>query len=190
MIKAVIFDFFGVICSDEYWNFVKEDKDMDADFSKLAQAVNLGKMSWKDFVGRIAEETGEDADTVEKMYESQRINPQMIAYIDELHDKYKTALLTNANYDQFNPIAERAHLDKVFDEIVISSRLGIAKPDPRIFEHTLQKLAVQAEEAVFIDDLSKHVNAAKSLGINTILYENFEQMKQDLEKILSSVTNK
>lgn len=185
MIKAVIFDFFGVICSDEYWNFVKEDKNLDGDFSKLAEAVNLGEISWKQFVQKIADDVGEDVAEVERMYSSQSINPQVVAYIDQLHGKYKTALLTNANYDQFNPIADRAHLKRVFDELVISSHLGIAKPDPRIFEYTLQKLNVQPGEAVFVDDLVKHINAAKLMGLKTVHYRDFKQMKRELEDLLA-----
>lgn len=186
MIKAVIFDFFGVICSDDYWRFVKSDIDNSDKFTELANSVNLGKLSWEDFLDRVAKETGKTTEEVKRMYEAERINPEIVAYIDSLHGKYKTALLTNAHEDFMNPLIAKAGLANVFDEIVISSKIGIIKPDPRIYIYTVNKLGVLPQEAVFIDDSMARVEGAKKTGIQTIHYENFEQMKTDLEKVLQN----
>jgi epoxide hydrolase-like predicted phosphatase len=185
MIKAIIFDFFGVICSDEYWNFVKEDKDLDSGFGRLADDVNLGKISWQDYVETIAKRTSQDIQTVAEMFDKQKVNPQVLAFAQSLKKRYKVALLTNASNDQFKPLVERFQLNKIFSEIVISSELGIAKPDPRIFQYTLSKLKVPAQEAVFIDDSSRHIYVAKDLGFNTILYYDFGQMKAELARMLT-----
>lgn len=185
MVKAVIFDFFGVICSDEYWQTIKEDSDISDKFEQLSSDVNLGNISWNDFIKEIAEETGRDADAVKKMYQEQKMNPQLLAYINQLRKSYKIALLTNASKDQLGPLVSSAGLDKLFDEILISSELGMTKPDHKIFEYALEKLNVKPSETVFVDDLEKHVSAAKSLGINSILYEDFQHMKQELEEILT-----
>jgi epoxide hydrolase-like predicted phosphatase len=185
MVKAVIFDFFGVICSDEYWQTIKEDSDISDKFEQLSSDVNLGKISWNDFIWEVAEETGRDAAAVKKMYEEQSMNPQLLTYINDLRNNYKLALLTNASKGQLGPLVSSVGLDKLFDEIFISSELGMTKPDHRIFEHALEKMNVKPSETVFVDDLEKHVSAAKDLGINSILYEDFQQMKQELEKILA-----
>ena len=184
MIKAIIFDFFGVICSDEYWRFVKEDKFEKGKFHQLADDVNLGTLSWEYFLQRVADETGQNVSAVEKMYNSERINPELVAYIDKLHEKYKTALLTNAHASFIKPLIERTGLKKVFDEVVISSEVGIIKPDPRIYEYVLKLLNVHAEEAVFIDDSPPRVEGAKTTGMQAILYQDFNQMKSDLERLL------
>jgi putative hydrolase of the HAD superfamily len=190
VIKAIIFDFFGVICSDEYWNFVKADKDADGEFNKLSEELNLGHLSWTEFVRQVAEDTGQDAGKVEQMYKAELVHPEMVVLIGKLHERYKTALLSNASTEQLAPLVEGAGLKKVFNEIIISSELGIAKPDPRIFKITLERLQVLPEEAVFIDDISRYIYAAKELGINTILYQNFGQMKTELMRLLAPDSNR
>lgn len=184
MIKAIIFDFFGVICSDEYWQFVKDDKDSGGDFDRLSNNLNMGKTSWADFVQQVANDTGQDVEKVKRMYETQKIQPEMVAFIGRLRDKYKTALLTNANTEQLAPLIEGAGLKKIFDEIIISSEVGIAKPDPRIFQITLARLKIEPQEAIFIDDISRYTDAASAIGIKSIHYQNFPQMKKELDQLL------
>jgi epoxide hydrolase-like predicted phosphatase len=166
VIKAVIFDFFGVICSDEYWQFVKQDRQTDAEYRDYTDEVNLGQIPWQSFVQKISQATGKS--------------------IDEVHKSYKTGLITNAHHDFIDTILSENNLSQLFDVTVVSSRLGVIKPDPRIFEYTLDKLQIEPAEAVFIDDLDRHVSAARELGIQTVLFENFEQCKQELDTILSA----
>lgn len=185
MIKAVIFDFFGVICSDEYWRFVKQDRQADTVFRDYTEEVNLGDMPWQTFIQKLADATGTTVSEVNKMYETERIDPRVVGLIHELHKTYKTALLTNAHHEFIDDILTASKLEEEFDEVVVSSRLGVIKPNPAIFEHALSALGVDAEEVVYIDDLERHTSAAQSLGMQTILFEDFEQCKRDLAVILS-----
>lgn len=184
MIKAVIFDFFGVICSDEYWQFVKQDRQIDSDYKDFTDEVNLGQIPWQVFVQNIAKETNKTVDEVNAMYESEKIDPRVTGLIHELHKSYKTALISNAHHDFIDRLLSEHDLRNLFDEIVVSSRLGIVKPNPLIFEHTLEKLGVEPSEAVYIDDLERHVGAARDLGLKTILFTDFEQCRQELTNIL------
>jgi epoxide hydrolase-like predicted phosphatase len=186
VIKAIIFDFFGVICSDEYWQFVKADKnDTDGQFNKLSNDLNLGNISWDDFVDEVARDTGQEEEQVRKMYGSQKINPDMVRLIGTLRKKYKTALLTNANKEQLHQIIQGIGLEKVFNEIVVSSDVGMVKPDERIFKLTLSKLQVDPQEAVFIDDISRYVYAAKDIGMHGIVYSDYGQMKAELMRLIA-----
>ena len=74
----------------------------------------------------------------------------------------------------------------LFDLIVSSYNIKIKKPDPKIYEYTLEKLGLKPEETVFIDDLEENTIAATALGIQSIIFKNSEQCKEDLEKILNS----
>jgi putative hydrolase of the HAD superfamily len=56
-----------------------------------------------------------------------------------------------------------------------------AKPDPAIYRHTLDKLGVAAQEAIFIDDIPANIAAARALGIDGILFTTVEQLRRDLE---------
>lgn len=185
MIKAIIFDFFGVVCSDEYWQFVKADRQTDSVFREYADEVNSGEIDWKAFVEKIAAVTKTSAEEVGKMYESEHIDPRIVALIDSLRGKYKTALLTNAHHDFIDEILKKNHLRGLFDGVFVSSRLGVVKPDPRIFGHALNSLGIEPMEAVYIDDMERHVSSAAEVGMRAILYKDFAQMKRDLDKILA-----
>jgi HAD superfamily hydrolase (TIGR01509 family) len=61
----------------------------------------------------------------------------------------------------------------------------VAKPDPAIFELTLKKLGVSAEEAVFVDDYPGHVAAAEAVGLHAILFTNAEDLRVELDALLT-----
>lgn len=182
MIKAVIFDFFGVICSDSYWQFVKSDVDQNSSFKDLAEDVNTGEIDWREFVAQVASATGKPVDEVKQMYKMERVDPRMVALVDRLHKKYKTALLTNAHHDFIDGFLSKNHLESLFDEVIVSSRLGVTKPNPTIFDYALEKIGVKAEEAVYIDDLEVHASSAKSVGMNSIVFEGYTELITELKK--------
>ncbi len=184
MIKAVIFDYFGIICSDEYWQSVKNNKNLQGAFPQLSSDVNLGRMHWADFIQRIADKTGQSPSEIIELYKSQRIHPGVLAFVAQLHEHYQTALLTNANHEFLEPLILKLDLANIFDEIVISSKLGVMKPDRRIFEHLLEKLRVNAHQTIFIDDKASNTAAAAELGFHTVTYETFEQMEQSINRLL------
>lgn len=184
MIKAVCFDFFGVVCSDGYWKFTGSQKNTNSAFAEYADEVNSGELHWQDFVSKVANASGKTTQEVNEMYKAEQINPQIVGYIESLRSKYKTALITNAHHEFIDTLINKTHLEQVFDVISISSRLKTIKPEPKIFEITLQKLEVQPQEAVFVDDLDRHVRGAEAVGMHAILYKNFTQMRAELEALL------
>ncbi len=184
VIKAVLFDYFGVISSDEYWRYVREDKNMQAGFHELSDQVNRGKISWQDFEAIVAERTGTSRRAVHAMYEQARIDPRVLAYAHDLHETYKTALVTNAHHEFLDPIVSSAHLSNVFDQIILSSRIGATKPQPRIYEVTAQTLGVMPEECIFIDDIGRNVDGAEAVGMHGVLYQDLVTCKSVVKKIL------
>jgi putative hydrolase of the HAD superfamily len=185
VIKAVIFDFFGVICSDEYWQKIKQDKNLKDQFEDLSESMNLGEIAWADFVSQLAGKLGQDLKTVNALFQERKLNPGLINYIHFLHEKYKTAILSNASQGQIKGILDGTKTEDAFDAIVVSADLRVIKPDRRIFEYVLKQLVVGATEAIFIDDIERYCKAAEGLGIRAIHYKNFEQMKKELEKLLA-----
>lgn len=180
MIRAVIFDYFGVISSDEYWNLVKADKSVSSDFLNIANRVNLGKLHWRDFIRTVADRTGQQFEQVERMYAKERINPAVLALAQELHATYKTGIITNAHHEFLEPIVAQAGLEGIFDSIIISSRVGYIKPDRRIFDIALSELSVEPAETVFIDDIERNADAAANLGFKTIHYRSIDQLRREL----------
>lgn len=189
MIKAVIFDFFGVICSDGYWKSVKKGFSRPEKFGELSHEASRGVLSWQQFLSKLSNETGRSGEELEALFEKEQINPELLSYINDLHNKYQTALLTNASHEYIKSLTDKVELSDIFDEIIISSEIGLAKPDPKIYHYALEKLNVKPGESVFVDDTVKHIDAAKNIGINSILYQDFPQFKKKLEVILASSDN-
>ena len=92
----------------------------------------------------------------------------------------KTAILSNMG--EVNLAFMRRTFDwlKGFTNLSWSSELRMAKPDAAIYQHTLEKLGVAAQEALFIDDLPKNIEAARALGIDAILFTDVAQLRADL----------
>ena len=71
----------------------------------------------------------------------------------------------------------------MFDVLVFSCAEGMMKPDRKIYELTLEKLGSEPTQSVFIDDDLEYVSAAKNAGLNTILFEGAEQVKNELARL-------
>lgn len=81
---------------------------------------------------------------------------------------YRTALLTNISRSGEALVRELIPVEELFDVVVDSSRVGLRKPDPRIYELTCERLQVTPDRCLFIDDLECNVDAARSLGIEAM----------------------
>jgi len=113
-----------------------------------------------------------------------RVRPEMISYIKILSKKYKIAILSNFTSGLEDLLKDVFVIRHLFDVVVSSYNLKISKPDPRIYQHTLKKLEVRSNEAIFIDDVGKNVEVAEKLGIRGIIFQDFNQLQKDLDKIL------
>ena len=79
------------------------------------------------------------------------------------------AIISNDSSRWSKYLREKFDLNKYFDVISISGDLKIQKPDERIFFLTIEKLGVNAEDCIYIDDRIGNLNAAKKVGMNPIL---------------------
>lgn len=98
--------------------------------------------------------------------------------IEQLHRKYSIYLLSNSNpihweksVDNFFPKAEHAP-EFYFDKMFISYKMGMVKPDARIFETLIRETGIKPEETLFIDDSLANCKAAGEFGIKTLHVEN------------------
>lgn len=108
------------------------------------------------------------------------IDSRVVEIITRVKKNHRTALCTNAFADFLRPILVAHDLEKLFDTIVISSEIGFAKPAPEIFETTLKKLEVSAQQTIFTDDSKFNIAAANALGLTAVPYISPEQLSDDL----------
>jgi putative hydrolase of the HAD superfamily len=109
------------------------------------------------------------------------LNPPMLAWQGTLKAHgLVTAILSNVG-DTTQQAMERG-LDWLsrFDVLVWSYQLRMAKPDPAIYRYTLEKLALEPAETLFIDDRQVNVEAATALGMNALIFTTVDQLRADL----------
>ncbi|HEX7395135.1 MAG TPA: HAD family phosphatase [Anaerolineaceae bacterium] len=120
-------------------------------------------------------------------WSSDRVDEELIDFIQSLRQNYKIGLLSNAFIDARPSLSKRfPGLLNVFDEVVFSYEVKIAKPDPRIYSLMLDKLGLEPENAIFVDDFRDNVEAAHALGIHAIQFRNSRQARQAVLEVLSS----
>jgi putative hydrolase of the HAD superfamily len=117
-----------------------------------------------------------------------QIDQDMLRFIQKCHGTYKTALLSNAD-SSLRIKLEELGLSSLFDKIILSKEVGVQKPDPKIFQLTLDLLYTKPEETIFIDDSAQNVATANSLGIKSIRFVSAPQLKNDLERLLIDNAN-
>jgi putative hydrolase of the HAD superfamily len=185
VIRAVLFDFGGVISSSPFEAFahLEAQRDLPADFIRTVNATNPDTNAWAKLErGEVDLETfgslwSEEARALGHELDGRlvlerlggEIRPQMVDAIRSCRTKFKTACLTN-NFTRAEAILseEVAAVYTLFDAILESRVLGVRKPDPRFYELACETLEVEPDECVFLDDLGVNLKPARELGMHTI----------------------
>jgi HAD superfamily hydrolase (TIGR01509 family) len=189
MIKAIIFDCFGVLTTERWLLFLAELPD-SVDLEEVRsvhRAYTAGIISKKECDDRIHELTGQSFREAEDLgVDEIAKNTVLLDYIRELRGKsYDIGLLSNIATPWITDSFLTADEQELFDEMILSFEVGITKPDPRIFMLACERLRVGPHEAVLVDDIDRYCAAARAEGLHAIQYQDFKQMKYELEIILA-----
>lgn len=111
-------------------------------------------------------------------------NDMVREYARALRPRYRVALLSNSMDGARREESVRLRFEDDFDPIVYSHEVGMAKPDPRVFEHTLSLLGCAPREAVFVDDRIENVEAAQALGIRSLRHIDSVSTLSALDRLL------
>jgi HAD superfamily hydrolase (TIGR01509 family) len=106
---------------------------------------------------------------------SRRWNKELARFVESLRPRYKTAILSNAGSEARQTFGETYKIDRLVDDLIISAEEKIAKPDARIYRIAVDRLGVQPQEAVFVDDLLPNVEAARQFGMQVVHFLNTAQ---------------
>ena len=188
MIKAIIFDFAGVISTEAYWMWlsknVSEFGTKQEYFMEIADKIDKADISNDDFVKILSEETGIPAEEIrDSVFEELVINTELLALIEKLKKHYKLGLLSNYHGVWLRHLLEKYELYPYFDEVIISSEHKIIKPEPEIFHKMVTMLGVAENESVFIDDKQKNADASERVGMHGLLFTTNEKLKEDFQKL-------
>lgn len=201
MTQAIIFDFGGVIAvpdDKDVWAAHREAMGVELGFESGAAMWSYifgGEEWWLAKTGRISDEefwrrllepyglTTREAqrEWVQQLYGSSGgVHPRMRELLARLKGHYKLALLSNASDWLGTALSEEYRLGDAFDVAVISALVGLAKPDPAIYELTLARLDIPAPETLFIDDQARNTRVAEGLGIPSIVFPGVGELWAEL----------
>jgi len=153
---------------------------------ELNKQYDAGLISEDEFLEGIHELTGKHLVQIEKMPGNEVIkNTKLLAYIRTLKPQYKIGLLSNIGTDWITDSFLNSEEQALFDDMVFSHNVSMTKPDPRIFELACERLSVEPGQAALIDDIDSYCAAARQVGMQTVVYQDFQQFKRELEQILT-----
>lgn len=194
--QAIVFDFGGVMTGEPnreaVISFIRQSFHFSADeFEKVNQekrlAVKQGKTD-EEFWVSYAKNKGIKLPqnwTISfrsVMKDAIGINPEMYALVDQLKErKISVALLSNID-ERLSKLIRDFGLYEPFNPCLLSCEIGIEKPDLKAYELMLTKLNLQAKEVIFVDDRPENIESAKAIGLDAILFESEQQLRNELNR--------
>lgn len=188
MIKAIIFDCFGVLAEtspDQFFQkFLSDKPEIVNDIKDLDNRVTADGISHEQYIDYVVEKSGCDWQTVEQYSGKGSQNLRLFDYIaNELKPHYKIGFLSNAPGDWTGALFTSDQLE-LFDDFVLSYKTGIRKPDPEIYKIAVGNLGCKPSECLMVDDVQLYLDGADKAGLRTVLYSNFDSFQVNVEEAL------
>lgn len=202
MIEAVIWDFGGVLTTSPFEAFARYETEhgLPADIIRRTNAANHLENAWARF-----ERAEIDIDTFDRQFAAESkalgaevrgkdvlpllsgdLRPEMVGALKRIKATCKTGCITNnlpanAIGSHSGRTLYVAEVMALFDHVIESAKIGLRKPDPRIYQMMVETLQVQAKNCVYLDDLGVNLKPAREMGMTTIKVVNAEQAISELE---------
>src|SRR5580704_1761530 len=202
MIEAVIWDFGGVLTSSPFEAFARFERErgLPADIIRRANAANHWENAWAKF-----ERAEVDLEAFDQLFAAEsralgaevrgreilpllsgELRPEMIEALRRVKARFKTGCITNnLPANAIGSTGGRtlyvAEVMALFDHVIESAKIGLRKPDPRIYRMMVEKLGVDPKACVYLDDLGVNLKPAREMGMTTIKVLNGPQAIAELE---------
>jgi putative hydrolase of the HAD superfamily len=206
-IEAIVSDFGGVLTSPMTESFVGVLDSSGVSIEELGKAMmalteregsnplfdlETGRVTVATFMGRLSDElsaqVGTDVDLDgfgERYFGHLKPNERLIDYMRELRERgYKMAICTNNIREWEELWRGMLPVDEIFEVVVDSAFVGSRKPEPRIYEITLERLGASPDATLFIDDVEVNCEGARQLGMHAIRFRSTDQAIADIEAAL------
>jgi putative hydrolase of the HAD superfamily len=193
VIRGVIFDYGGVLW-DMRWDLT-QTLELEHGIRERALVQTLyGSETWRKLEVGVGDreawltEAHRDLEVVvgrelpplhRQWRDSQHLIAPNIDLIRRLRPVYKTGVLSNADNTLTARLRDSHRIADLFDDIVCSADVGMAKPDPRVYALAAQRLGLAAAECVFVDDLATNVDAARAAGMQGVHFLVGEHVLED-----------
>lgn len=196
MIEAILFDFDGVIRQwdeSDLWTFeteanIERGTVFAVAFSKELHApLTRGELTWaqwKDETERILVEShGAFIRPIVKRFFAfeGRIDLDMVKLIKQLPKNLRLGILTN-NHDRFEEYLQRVGVAELFDAVINTHRIGVAKPEKLAYQKAVSHLSVEPENCLFVDDVEGNVDGGEAAGLKCHHFQNQTGLVEFLKK--------
>lgn len=200
-VEAVIWDFGGVLTTSPFEAFARFEieRGLPADIIRNTNAQNHFENAWAKF-----ERAEIDLDTFDELFASEsrqfgaevrgrevlpllmgELRPEMVEALRIIGENFKTGCITNNLPSNAIGSSGRtmyvAEVMALFDHVIESAKIGLRKPDPRIYQMMTETLGVDPARCVYLDDLGVNLKPARELGMTTIKVTTADQAIAELE---------
>ncbi|GAB4199832.1 MAG: HAD family phosphatase [Bacteroidia bacterium] len=162
---------------------------------QVIRSFELGKLTEKEFFEELSQVLSYENDLY---YLKEAWNAMLmpvpkenIDFLNQLSEKYKLILLSNTcetHIQCFEEMLQQTHhiesLELLFDKVYYSCRIGIRKPDTKIFQKIIKENHLNPLQTIYFDDTSEHIETAKKLGIQSYLHPQNKPLQEILKYIL------
>ena len=196
MIEAILFDFDGVIRQwdeSDLWTFeteanIERGTVFAVAFSKELHApLTRGELTWaqwKDETERILVESHGPfiRPIVKRLFAFEgRIDLDMVKLIKQLPKNLRLGILTNI-HDRFEEYLQRVGVAELFDAVINTHRIGVAKPEKLAYQKAVSRLSVEPENCLFVDDVEGNVDGGEAAGLKCHHFQNQTGLVEFLKK--------
>ena len=205
-VRAALFDFGGVVTTSPFESFARYERDLGlpVDFIRTLNATNPDTNAWAQL-----ERNTVDLERFCELYEAEAlaaghaivarevleclggdIRDEMVTAIKRCKQRLTTGCITNniASMTEAEDGRLGWHavvaLDELFDVVIESSRVGVRKPDPKIYELVCEAMGVEPSEVVFLDDLGVNLKPAAAMGMTTIKVVDATRAIAELQEVV------
>ncbi|HNK63208.1 MAG TPA: HAD family phosphatase [Anaerolineales bacterium] len=196
-IRAVFFDFGGVLQRTEYqaprqqlaqrFGMDYDDIDKLVFGGESARRASVGEITedvhWASVLKRLKRPDSEMQSIKDEFFAGDVIDHELVEFIRSLGRKVHVGLISNA-WDGMRPFLEKSGLIELFATVIISAEVGVMKPEAKIYHLALEQAQVQANEAVFVDDVPVNIEACEKVGMKGVLFKNQQDAVKQLKQIL------
>jgi len=188
-IKAIIFDCFGVLVTSSEFKLKHDYPQSTTQIDDIRHQFDYALISLQQFKDSLAKLLGLTADDVDSRYLKASVHDDAaVKWVRELKEsgQYKTGTLSNVGHGIFEYFFDSSAQKELFDAVVLSCDVGMAKPDIMIFGLIAKRLGVSTSECVMIDDMPINIDAALNAGMQGIVFIPTDQAQDELRRLLES----
>lgn len=186
MIRGIIFDCFGVLYHGSL-GYLREitPPEKQQQLTDLSHSYDYGYIDQSDYFEQVGLLLGRSATDVETICQQQHVrDDSLIDVAKTLRRSHKIALLSNVGRGFIEGLFTQQELDELFDVVVLSNEVGMAKPNQEIYQLAAQRLELSPNECVMIDDSSENIEGAVRAGMYGIVYESMPFAMPQLTTLL------